>query len=153
MYVLSLCRKSTRVDNATMLARIDEVQRLASAEATCREEMLLLLKEQCHITNKQGNELKAVNDQLITNSRSNWEILTSVKKSLSAVMEIKETLAQVANVVLSAQFLASTSTFVRFMDPTTELPIIVEDALGRSLPIPVEWIDCLEWNVSLRVYK
>ncbi len=153
MYVLPLCRKSTRVDNATMLARIDEVQCLASAEATCREEMLRLLKEQCDTSKRQADELKAVNDQLVSHSRSNWEILTSMKQSLSAVVEIKETLAQVANVVLSAQFLASTSTFLRFMDPTTELPIIVEDALGRSLPIPVEWIDCLEWNVSLRVYK
>jgi hypothetical protein len=153
MYVLSLCRKSTRVDNATMLARIDEVQRLVSAEATCREDMLRLLNEQCHTSKRQADELKAVNDQLVSHSRSNWEILTSVKQSLSAVVEIKETLAQVANVVLDAQFLASTSTFLRLMDPTTELPIIVEDALGRSLPIPVEWIDCLEWNVSLRVYK
>jgi len=69
-----------------------------------------------------------------------------VKQSLAAVVEIKELLAQVANVVVSFQ--ASSSTLLRFMDPTKELPVIVEDALGRQLTIPPGWIEFLQWNVS-----
>ncbi|KAG7287105.1 hypothetical protein NEMBOFW57_006610 [Staphylotrichum longicolle] len=89
-------RKSARVDNATMLARIDEVQRLVSAEASCREEMLRLLKGQHDIANRQADQLKAVNDQLVACSRSNSDVLASVKQSLAAVVEIKELLAQIA---------------------------------------------------------
>jgi len=47
-----------------MLARIDEVHRLVSAEASCREEMLQLLKAQHDIANRQADQLKAVNSWL-----------------------------------------------------------------------------------------
>ncbi|KAK4157476.1 hypothetical protein C8A00DRAFT_40188 [Chaetomidium leptoderma] len=110
-------RKSARVDNATMLARIDEVQCLVSAEATCREEMLRLLKQQHNMANRQAVELKAVKSQL---------------ESLASVVEIKETLAQIAKVVVSFQVSASASTFLRYIDPTKDLPVIVDDPLGRQ---------------------
>lgn len=131
-----------------MLARIDEVRRLVSAEASSREEMLRLLKGQHDIANRQADQLKAVNEQLVVCSRSNSDVLTSVKQSLAAVVEIKELLAQVAKVVVSFQVSASSSTFLRFLDPTKELPIVVEDALGRRLTILPEWIEFLQWKVG-----
>ncbi|SPQ23306.1 da148293-8f97-42f1-93ff-fcc8079fafbe [Thermothielavioides terrestris] len=114
-------RKSARVDNATMLARIDEVQRLVSAEASGREEMLRLLKEQHAMADMQAHGLQAVNDQL-----------SAVKQSLSAIAEMKDTLSQIAQVAAGLQVTASASTFLRFIDPTRELPVILVDFLGQE---------------------
>ena len=149
MYCSSRFRKSARVDNATMLARINEVQRLVSAEASCREEMLELLKKQCDTANIQVDELRTVKGQLVAHSGSIREVLTAVNQSLASVVEIKQSLAQIATFVINLQVSASASMFLRFLDPTRELPVIVEDALGRQLTIPPEWIECLEWSVSV----
>jgi hypothetical protein len=122
-----------------MLARIDEVQRLVSAEASGREEMLRLLKEQHAMADMQAHGLQAVNDQL-----------SAVKQSLSAIAEMKDTLSQIAQVAAGLQVTASASTFLRFIDPTRELPVILVDFLGRELTIPADWIETLQWRVSSR---
>jgi hypothetical protein len=132
-----------------MRARIDEVQRLVSAEASSREEMLRLLQAQHDMASQQTHELRAVNGQLVAHSGSIRDVLTTVKQSLASVVEIKETLAQIAGVVVSFQLSSSASMFSRSLDPTRELPVILEDALGRRLTIPAEWIERLEWRVSL----
>jgi hypothetical protein len=132
-----------------MRARIDEVQRLVSAEASSREEMLRLLQAQHDVASQHTHELRAVNGQLAAHSGSIRDVLTTVKQSLASVVEIKETLAQIARVVVSFQVSSSASMFSRSLDPTRELPVILEDALGRRLTIPAKWIECLTWRVSL----
>ncbi|GAB1309964.1 hypothetical protein MFIFM68171_00174 [Madurella fahalii] len=139
-------RKSARVDNATMLARIDEVQRLVSAEATCRKEIIRLLKEQRNTVKRQADELGGIHDELVSQSGGILEALASAKQSFTAVVEVKKTLAEVAKAVISIQALASASTCLRFIDPTKDLPVIIEDALGGLFTIPAEWVDCLEWD-------
>lgn len=131
-----------------MLARIDEVQRLVSAEANSQEEILRLLKEQSTMTSAQGVELRAVKEQLGAQSRSNLEMLVFLMQSLAALNEIKDALSYLARLIVSFQALAMASIGLRFLDPTKELPAVIEDALGRRLTLPAEWIQCLEWNVS-----
>ena len=137
-HVSPLSRKSARVDNATMLARINEVEHLVSAEASSREEMLRLLQAQHDMASQHTHELKAVNGQLVAHSSSTRAVLTTVKQSPASVVEIKDTLAQIARVVVSFQVSSSASMFLRPMDPTRGLPVIIEDALGRDLTIPAE---------------
>jgi hypothetical protein len=132
-----------------MLARIDEVQRLVSAEASSREEMLGLLQAQHDMASQQTHELRAVNGQLAAHSGSIRDVLMTVRQSLASVVEIKETLAHIARAVVSFQASSSASMLLRPLDPTRDLPVIMEDALGRQLTIPAEWIERLEWRVSL----
>jgi hypothetical protein len=133
-----------------MLARIEEVQRLVlAAEASSREETLRRLEEQQTMASTHADGLKAVNDQLVANSGGIWETLRLMKQVLASILEMKETLVLVAKVVVSDQLSASSFRFFRFMDPTRELPVLLEDALGRQLTlVGPESVDCISWRVS-----
>ncbi|KAI0005667.1 hypothetical protein F4779DRAFT_597903 [Xylariaceae sp. FL0662B] len=144
-------KKSARVDNATMLARIEEVNELVSREEQARQDILMLLREQNKTSKLQATEIQAVGNRLITHEKThekgNWEILQTAKRCFSAVLEVKEILIKVSNNVANLQVLASNSMFLHPLDPTKGLPVILEDALGNILPIPMEWVDSLDWDV------
>ncbi|UPK95737.1 hypothetical protein LCI18_006672 [Fusarium solani-melongenae] len=63
------------------------------------------------------------------------------------MLEVKALLFQMSQTVINLQVMASHSMFLRPLDPTKELPVILEDALGNELPIPAQWLDSLEWEV------
>ncbi|KAK5660897.1 hypothetical protein OQA88_12270 [Cercophora sp. LCS_1] len=143
--LLLLCaltaQKSARVDNATMIMRIDHVRQLVEAQEGCHEEMLRLLQEQEKLSTTQTEQLENVNKQLVTQSHDIHGAVTIAKQSFMAIVEIKDALTMVAS------NLSELRTFVfRFLDPTKELPVTIEDALGRRLPIPPEWLDCMQWE-------
>jgi hypothetical protein len=58
-------------------------------------------------------------------------------------------LAELVAVGLDERETASASSSMRFIDPTKEMPMTLEDALGRYLRIPPEWLEFLHWNVGL----
>ncbi|KAK4442462.1 hypothetical protein QBC34DRAFT_313009 [Podospora aff. communis PSN243] len=134
-------QKSNRVDNATLLARIDEVQRLVTAEAESKEELLQMLQEQCSSSKKQEEALNAVENQLAITSGGVWEVLASAKKTLAVVVEMRDTVASLARFAINCQDLASNSAFLWPIDPTRELPVTLEDSLGRLFTFPPEWIE------------
>jgi hypothetical protein len=143
-------RQSSRVGDATLLSRIHEVQRLVSAEAESKEELLQMMREQCKCARKQEETLNPVEEGLVTTSGGVWEVLASAKKTLAAVVEMKDTLASLTRLVISAQVLASNFMFLRPIDPTRELPVTLEDSLGRLFTFPPEWIEKIQWKVSCK---
>ncbi|KAJ4147159.1 hypothetical protein LMH87_001704 [Akanthomyces muscarius] len=128
-------RKSARVDNATLLARIDEVQRICGQAHQEQRDILKLLKKQRAETISQAEQqmqkLGHVQDQ----------------DTFRAITEVKGHLQSVSQVIVDIQIAASSAMLMRPLDSTRGLPVILEDALGRSLEIPAQWIDTLEWNV------
>ncbi|KAK8929294.1 hypothetical protein VCV18_001956 [Metarhizium anisopliae] len=143
--------KSARVDNATVLARIDEVQRLASQTRSGQGEILAFLKKHRAANEDQGHKqiqkLGEVSRQLDVQEKGGRAILAVAKDAFRGIIEVKKLLAQVSQNVIDLQVVASNSICIRPLDPTRGVPVILEDALGRSLEIPAQWIDTLEWEV------
>ncbi|KAJ2985684.1 hypothetical protein NUW58_g5402 [Xylaria curta] len=139
--------KSARADNVTMLARIDRVQQLVSRTCASQEEVLSLLQHQRKASEKQEEKLEEVSQQLAIQDNSSRSILAVAKDALCGILEVKDLLFQVSKNVINLQIMASNTMFIRLLDPTRELPVIIEDALGRKLPIPAQWLDSLEWEV------
>lgn len=144
-----LSRRSNRVDNATLLTRIDAIQRLISAETEYKEEIWRLLKKQSETVNKQEQAITVLDQKITATFTSVWEMLSSANQTLAIVIEMKGLATQLAQFVTSSQFLASTSTDLRLIDPTKDLPVTIEDALGRFHTIPSGWIEKLQWTVRL----
>ncbi|KID65919.1 hypothetical protein MAN_05578, partial [Metarhizium hybridum] len=143
--------KSARVDNATVLARIDEVQRLASQARSGQGEILAFLKKHRAANEDQGHKqiekLGEVSRQLDVQEKGGRAILAVAKDAFRGIIEVKKLLAQVSENVIDLQVVASNSICIRPLDSTRGVPVILEDALGRSLEIPAQWIDTLEWEV------
>ncbi|RMJ17157.1 hypothetical protein CDV36_003176 [Fusarium kuroshium] len=140
-------RKSARVDNATLCARIEEIRQLVSDNCQSREEMLDLLRVQNTASENQAEKLEDMSQQLVVQEKSNRDILGLAKDTFSGILEVKALLVQISQTVINLQVMASNSMFLRPLDPTKELPVILEDALGNELPIPAQWLDSLEWEV------
>lgn len=138
-------RKTARVDNATVLARIEEVQHVASQQSCLQKEILDVLEGHREATEQQTQELEEVNQQLAVQGLESRSLFAAVKDALNGILEVKTMLVQVSQNVISLQLLASNIS--RPLDPTKELPVIFEDALGRQIPIPPEWIESLDWKV------
>lgn len=135
-----------------MLARIDEVQRLASQTRSGQGEILAFLKKHRAANEDQGHKqiqkLGEVSRQLDVQEKGGRAILAVAKDAFRGIIEVKKLLAQVSQNVIDLQVVASNSICIRPLDPTRGVPVILEDALGRSLEIPAQWIDTLEWEVS-----
>ncbi|RSL94418.1 hypothetical protein CDV31_014332 [Fusarium ambrosium] len=140
-------QKSARVDNATLCARIEEIRQLVSDNCQSREEMLDLLGVQNTASENQAEKLEDMSQQLVVQEKSNRDILGLAKDTFSGILEVKALLVQISQTVVNLQVMASNSMFLRPLDPTKELPVILEDALGNELPIPSQWLDSLEWEV------
>ncbi|KAL2674038.1 hypothetical protein Neosp_012484 [[Neocosmospora] mangrovei] len=139
--------KSARVDNATLCARVEEIRLLVSDTCQCRQEMLELLQAQNRSSENQTKTLENMNQQLAAQEKSGRDILGLVKDTFSGILEVKSLLLQISQTVINLQAMASHSMFLRPLDPTKELPVILEDALGNELPIPAQWLDSLQWEV------
>lgn len=138
---------SARIDNLTMLARIDRVEQLVSHICASQDEVLTLLQHQRRASERQAEKLDEVSQQLVTQDKSNQSILAVAKDALCAILEVKGLLFQVSENVINLQIMASDTMFNRLLDPTRELPVVIEDALGRKLPIPAQCLDSLEWEI------
>lgn len=90
-----------------------------------------------------------MSQQLVTQEKSSRDILRLAKDTIYSILEVKALLIQISQTVINLQAMASNSMFLRPLDPTKELPVILEDALGNELPIPAQWLDSLEWEVRM----
>jgi hypothetical protein len=147
-------RKSARVDNATVLARIDQVETLASKAQVGQEDLVKFLTEQRTAnekqSEKQSQKLDEVNKQLVTQGQGTRSILATAKDALNGIIEVKNLLVEVSQNVIALQVTASHCMNIRPLDPTKGVPVILEDALGESIEISAQWIETLEWEVSSR---
>ncbi|KAH7254936.1 hypothetical protein MRS44_016409 [Fusarium solani] len=146
-------RKSAGVDNATLCSRIEEIRQLVSDTCQGREEMFELLRVQSRASENQAQKLEDVSQQLVTQEKSSRDILGLAKDTFCGMLEVKALLVQISQTVINLQVMATHSMFLRPLDPTKELPVILEDALGNELPIPAQWLDSLEWEVLYGLLK
>ncbi|KAG8407245.1 hypothetical protein J3458_020734 [Metarhizium acridum] len=128
-------RQSARVDNRTVLERIEKVsQLLANHEKTLTD----MHEEQVRLC-------LDISNRLVMMERDSHTILPWVKMTYETVGEIKEMVGNVTRLVASMQSLASDSLLFRTLDPTREKPVLLEDPLGHIVEIPMDWIH--DWSV------
>lgn len=136
-----------------MLARIAEVEQLVSQAQIRQEETLQSLRTQ-KIENeeradRQMKKLGLIKQKLATQETENSNTLGVARDALQGITEVQNLLVQVSQNVINLQVTASNSTFLRPLDPTRGAPVVLEDSLGRRFEIPAQWIDSLEWHVSM----
>ena len=93
-----------------------------------------LLRQQGDTFKEQVQTLRGVDERLAANSSLLSGIASNVRESLMVLAEMQRMVTQISQIVLNAQFSASISTFLRFIDPTTELPVTAEDSLIYTIP-------------------
>jgi hypothetical protein len=141
-------RKSARADNATVIGRIEHVRELLAEQETHRRTLLSHLQSHEAGSKEQGERLQRIDERLKGQELSNTSIVTSVSRAFAAIVQLKGMLADVADNVVHLQVLVSNSIFIRSLDPTRDLPITFEDAMGISRPLPLEWLN--DWQVKYR---
>ncbi|WAO84146.1 Hypothetical protein NCS54_00135200 [Fusarium falciforme] len=137
-------RKSARVDNAVLLDRVAEVQTLLSKTYASQEEVLHLIQQR-KASDEQAQKLDELSQLLAKQDKSSLSVLAVAGDALSAILQVKDLLIQVSQDAINVDMVFN-STHLRPMDPTNGLPAIIEDALGRQVPIPAEWLGSLEWE-------
>ncbi len=144
-------RKSARADDATVMARIEEVKRICQHMQSGQEEVLSLLKKQRTENEKraamQDEKLGQIQSRIGVTEQNSCTILTLARDTLRGMLAVKSLLDSISEGVANLQIAASNAAAIRSLDPTKGLPVVLEDALGRPLEIPAQWIDTLEWNV------
>lgn len=136
-------RRSAHVDNATMLHRIDEVKKLMHEH---QDELLRLHEEHIKILQGQTEQLSKINNRLVMQGQTFLNIFTLMKTTSAALFELKDMLGRCAQLSVSLQTLASNPMFFRSLDPTRNMPVVFEDALGNVLEIPLDWLH--NWGVG-----
>lgn len=109
--------------------------------------MLDLMRQQRNVSEGQVQKLDEVSQQLVKQDTSSRNILAVAGEALSTILQVKDMLVQVSQDAINVQIIFN-SMCLRSMNPNKELPAIIEDALGRRVPIPPEWLDSLDWEVS-----
>lgn len=137
-------RKSARVDNATLHTRIDQVEQICQNNHL---QVLEIIREQKleDVTHRkiQDERLNRIHNQLGAVEQSSSSIISIGREMLQGILEVKDLVVSLSQAVVSRQISASNTQYMRSMDSTKELPVIVEDALGRLLEIPAQWLDTL----------
>ncbi|KAK4111492.1 hypothetical protein N656DRAFT_780793 [Canariomyces notabilis] len=130
-------RRSSRVDNATMLARLQEVKQLVAKDQETQEEILRL-------TQSTALEFRDVSQRLQVQEVNSKMTLSIVQGTFRAVREVRELVDRVCQAVVGLQIIASNSMFFRALDSTKNLPLVVEDALGSFIEIPLDLVHSWE---------
>ncbi|KAH9909189.1 hypothetical protein F4778DRAFT_217661 [Xylariomycetidae sp. FL2044] len=138
-------QRSARVDNATLVARIAEVQDLVAKQGDETKSLLGFLQRQESASSQQLARLGAVESQLVSQQRDTGALMTLTSGTSATVLDIKEMLAGLVQTVADQQVSASYAHDLRFLDPTREMPVIFEDTLGRQFTLPLEYLK--DWGV------
>ena len=139
-FTIAWYRHASRAENASVLARIDEVKTMVSKNQADHE----LLREDLHIQ-ALGNQARhsSLNRQLETQA-------TGIMSIMAIVVAVFHELGQAKNLVTTALLSLQMLMFaplLRGLDPTKGLPVFLEDALGEVLEIPLQWLD--DWDVCI----
>lgn len=71
------------------------------------------------------------------------------KQSIAALKKkVRDLVARVADGVKKLKVYLSSTRLVRALDPTRNLPVTIEDPLGRTLHIAPELVDEIQWDVG-----
>jgi hypothetical protein len=140
-------RHSSRASNATLLARIEEVREELRRQEQRHEDLLRRLDKQESEVDRTLRIAK-INEQLGVQEASDDVLLALAKSALGSFDQVKGALLGIGSTVGYVQVMVSNTMYLRSLDPTKELPVNLEDALGHTLPLPKEWLEDWDWAVS-----
>ncbi|KAH6971410.1 hypothetical protein BKA56DRAFT_635546 [Ilyonectria sp. MPI-CAGE-AT-0026] len=125
------------------------LQRLSGKMKTYTERISLLIGIAARTSARVDNgtmlaRIREVTESLQTQTRTSGTVLSLARDTYLAVLEIKGMIGNVCQIVVHLQSLASNSIFFRALDPTRDMPVLFEDALGNVIPIPMTWIH--DWS-------
>ena len=96
---------------------------------------------------QQASDVKAISQK----SHEHERLLIAITKSVATISKIatqaKSLSTQIlGNIMQVFQQASAEPVIQRSLDPTRELPVILEDSIGSCRPIPMEWVT--DWEVS-----
>lgn len=121
-----------------MLARVDEIHRLVAKSEEVQEAML-------HLSRDQSTQLFALSERVKTQTEHIDTVVSQNKSRFRVILDIKDVVTQLVTVVADFRVLLSNQAITRPLDPTRNLPLIVEDALGTLVEIPLDLVH--SWGV------
>lgn len=133
-------QRSNYVDNKTIMDRIAMVDKcIRNAEARDGERLDQLRRH-------HDEQLQRINAKLEKQAETGSQAIETLKRTFTALLEVKDMIGQLTQAVVSLQVSASNQSDLRRLDPTKELPVILEDSLGRLIEIPACWIGRMQWR-------
>ncbi|KAF5010875.1 hypothetical protein FDECE_2982 [Fusarium decemcellulare] len=135
-------RRSTRIDHATMLTRFNEIQTLVSKACNDQVDMLNLIRQANEDYIRKFDE---VDRQLVKQDEQSRRLVAMASEALCAIFQVKGLLIRISEAVTNIE-VAFNSMYLRPIDPTKELPVTLEDSLGRQFPIAPELLSFLGWE-------
>ncbi|KAH6656979.1 hypothetical protein BKA67DRAFT_176692 [Truncatella angustata] len=144
MLMLIVSRQSAHANNATLLARIEEVSILVSKQEQHQNVLLDRLNRTIDHFQRQENQIDAIEHNIEVHLDNNNTILTIAKSTIDPIKHLEQLLANVAHDVVQLRETVSNSNFIRSLDPTREMPLNLNDAFGRDIAIPLQLI--IDWQ-------
>ncbi|KAK4185619.1 hypothetical protein QBC35DRAFT_465409 [Podospora australis] len=128
---------SAQTNNATLLARVEELKRLVSHYEEVQQTMRLLSLD-------QNSQLHSLEKRISAQESTNASLLSHATNTFCVVLEIKDTVNRVCQAVVDLRALVTSISSLRLLDPTKNLPLFLEDALGARIEIPLHLIHSWE---------
>ncbi|KAH6685669.1 hypothetical protein F5X68DRAFT_209105 [Plectosphaerella plurivora] len=137
-------QKSARADASTIKTRAEEVKNILGAQQT----LLIRLHNENEDRDKTAQQhmlqLGRI-EQRLANQEQSWSAV------FSPIQDLKQMITQVAQLVTNMQSQLAHASHPRTLDPTLNMPIYFEDALGTTLEIPLAWIH--DWNMLYKLVE
>jgi hypothetical protein len=131
-----------------MDAKLERIHEEIEAISSSRQELLHILKEQSVQLKQHVSDMDIVNNKLNLQLQNILVMRAFLRESLSVLWDFKEMITSIARVTTRAYETLSAFSRLCFLDPTRELPVILEDSLGRKLLINPQLVNVMEWKAS-----
>ncbi|KAH6892940.1 hypothetical protein B0T10DRAFT_481129 [Thelonectria olida] len=137
-------RHSSRADNATVLARIEEVRQEFENHEQVQRTLLDYLTNHETREREQPQLLAKIDQQLAEQAISQNSIASAVLQVYNNLLHVKDLVFSLSERVTSIQVMFSNVINMRGLDPTKDLLITIEDATGVSFQISEGFLE--DWE-------
>ena len=144
--IISSIRRSLEANNKAVFSHISDIRLAVVNQEKQLDKLLIYLQSHDERESTRREQLLHLTRKLEIQEESHKTVVQKVTEGLGGVITVKNMLVIVIEHVLQLQQMLSNASFMRSLDPTKGLPIILEDSLGFNNEIPVEWLD--DWDVS-----
>ncbi|KAI3329350.1 hypothetical protein HD806DRAFT_530742 [Xylariaceae sp. AK1471] len=128
---------SARVDNCTLRERVADVKELVLTLEQESSTILSLFHGQKRATSPHDERLESIGNKLNAEDHQ-FQAITSITRE--GFSDIKSMLAEITTSSTSQQISAADSWNLRSLDLTRGMPIILEDALGSIVELPMGFV-------------
>jgi preprotein translocase subunit Sec63 len=136
-------RGSAKLDNARTLARTAQIDQMLRSQHVLAEQQIAYSISNNLMIREQNTHLVTIADKFDGLQDTSWTILGKATQILNTIVEVKS----MVNVVFQ-WVLVQRHQYPMYigLDPTLHKPLILEDALGNIVEIPLSIAN--SWNVS-----